>query len=96
VFTELLDVYLKHRSLLRDNVIHDLALLAQETAVNRYIELMVEANRKVAGPTPTLRDKVRAAQAIAAISDPVIAHADEPVDELRAEALAGVALLYPH
>jgi AcrR family transcriptional regulator len=96
VFTELLDVYLKHRSLLRDNVIHDLALLAQETAVNRYIELMVEANRKVAGPTPTLRDKVRAAQAIAAISDPVIAHADEPVDELRVEALAGVALLYPH
>lgn len=90
VFAELLDVYLRHRNLLRDNVLHDLA-----PVVHRFTELMVEANRRVAGPAPTLHDKVRAAQAIAAISDPVIAHADEPADELRAEVLSGVALLYP-
>src|ERR1044071_3337067 len=46
VFTELLDVYLKHRSLLRDNVIRDLALLAQEMVAHRFTELMIEANRK--------------------------------------------------
>jgi AcrR family transcriptional regulator len=96
VFDELLDVYLKHRSLLRENVIHDLTLLAQESVVHRFTELMFEANRKVAGPAPTLRDKVRATQAIAALSEPVIAHADEPAAELRTEVLSGVEQLYAH
>jgi hypothetical protein len=55
---------------------------------------MFEANRLAAGPDPTLRDKVRAAQAIAALSDPVVAYGDEPADELRKEVLRGVARLY--
>jgi len=37
---------------------------------------------------------VRAAQAIAALSDPVIAYADEPADQMRAEVLHGIAHLY--
>lgn len=94
VFEGLLDVYLKHRGLLRDNVMHDLALLAQAPVVHRFTELLFEANRRVAGPDPDLREKVRAAQAIAAVSDPVIAFADEPADELRAEVLRGIARLY--
>jgi AcrR family transcriptional regulator len=94
VFEALVDVYLRHRTLLRDNVMHDLALLSQAPTVRRFTELMLEANRIAAGPNPTLRAKVRAAQAIAALSDPVVAYADEPTDELRAEVLAGVARLY--
>jgi hypothetical protein len=74
--------------------VHDLALLAQGPVVRRFTELMFEANRKVAGPDPDLREKVRAAQAIAALSDPVIVFADEPADLVRAEVLRGVALLY--
>lgn len=94
VFEALVDVYLRHRMLLRDNVMHDLALLAQAPTVRRFKELMFEANDIAAGPNPTLRDKVRAAQAIAALSDPVVAYADEPTDALRAEVLDGVARLY--
>lgn len=95
VFEGLLDVYLRHRALLRDNVMHDLALLAQAPMLRRYTELMFTANRLAAGPDPTLRDKVRAAQAIAALSDPVIAYADVPAEQMRAEVLRGIALLYP-
>lgn len=94
VFEGMLDVYLRHRALLRDNVMHDLALLAQGPTVRRFTELMFRANRMAAGPDPTLREKVRAAQAIAALSDPVIAYADEPADQMRAEVLRGISRLY--
>jgi AcrR family transcriptional regulator len=94
VFAGLVDVYLRHRTLLRDNVMHDLALLTQVPTVTRFRDLLLEANRVAAGPNPTLREKVRAAQAIAALSDPVIAYADEPADQLREEVLRGVARLY--
>jgi AcrR family transcriptional regulator len=95
VIEELLDVNLRHRELLRDNLMHDLALLAQEAIIRRYAQLMREAIEKVAGTNPDLAAKVRAAQAVAALSDPVIVFADEPVDALRAEVLRGIALLYP-
>jgi AcrR family transcriptional regulator len=95
VFEAIVDVYMRHRYLLRANMIHDMALLAREDLASRFVELMVTANRVIAGPDPDLRGKVRAAQAVAMLSDPIIAHADEPPDELRAEVLAGVALLYP-
>jgi AcrR family transcriptional regulator len=95
VFEGLLDVHLAHRELLRDNVLHELALLARGSVVHRFTHLMHEANRIAAGPEPDLRATVRAAQAVAAIGDPVILHADEPADRLRAEVLRGIALLYP-
>ena len=91
----MVDVYLKHRRLLRDNLIHDMALLGQESVVRRFTQLMIEANRMVAGPDPDLREKVRAAQVVAMLSDPIIAHADEPPDQLREEVLRGVRRLYP-
>jgi AcrR family transcriptional regulator len=94
VFDGLLEVYLRHRSLLRDNVLHDLALLAQAPTLRRFTELMLEANRLAAGQNPTLRDKVRAAQAIAALSDPVVIFADEPAAQMRAEVMRGITLLY--
>ncbi|HEV7653022.1 MAG TPA: helix-turn-helix domain-containing protein [Actinophytocola sp.] len=95
VLEAIVDVYMRHRHLLRANMVHDMALLAREDLTARFVGLMVEANRAIAGPDPDLRAKVRAAQAVAMLSDPIIAHADEPADELRAEVLAGVALLYP-
>jgi AcrR family transcriptional regulator len=95
VLNELLDVYLKHRTLLRDNVLHDLTQLAQESATHRFTDLMSDLTRKVAGPSPTLGDKVRATQAITAISEPAITHANEPTTDLRTEIQHGVDLLYP-
>ena len=95
VLEAIVDVYMRHRHLLRANMIHDMALLAGGDLTARFIGLMVEANRVIAGPDPDLREKVRAAQAVAMLSDPIIAYADEPAGELRAEVLAGVALLYP-
>jgi AcrR family transcriptional regulator len=94
VFESLIDVYLKHRALLRDNVVHDLALLGQGPTLRRFTELMIRAGELASGPDPTLRDKIRATQAIAALSDPVIMFADEPADQMREEVLRGVALLY--
>jgi AcrR family transcriptional regulator len=95
VIEALLDVFLEHRYLLRDNLVHNLTVLTQETVVTRYAELMIEANRVVAGPKPSLRKKIRAAQTVAMLTDPVIAHADEPTDRLRSEVLRGVRLLHP-
>jgi AcrR family transcriptional regulator len=95
VLEAMVDVYMRHRHLLRANMIHDMALLAREDLTTRFAGLTTLANWVIAGPEPDLRDKVRATQAVAMVSDPIAAHADEPADELRAEVLAGVALLYP-
>jgi AcrR family transcriptional regulator len=93
LFEGFLDVYLRHRKLLRDNVIQDLALLAQAPTVQLLRDLMFEANHRALSPNPTFREKIRVAQAIAALSDPIIAYADDPADQLREEVLRGVALL---
>jgi AcrR family transcriptional regulator len=90
-----LDVWLKHRNLLRDNVMHNMAVLSQESVIRRFTELMFEANRRVAGPGADLPERIRAAQVIAMLSDPVITHADEPVERVREEVLRGARLLYP-
>lgn len=90
----ILDVHIKHRHLLHNNVLSDVALLAQESVARRFAKLMLDANRRVTGFDPDFRAKVRAAQAIAMLTDPVIIYADAPVDELRAAVLDGVAALY--
>jgi AcrR family transcriptional regulator len=94
VIERIVDVHLKHRHLLHNNVLKDLVLLAQESVARRFAKLMLDANRLVAGPDPDLPAKVRAAQAIAMLSDPVIIYADAPVGELRSAVLEGVAALY--
>ncbi|KAA9161065.1 TetR/AcrR family transcriptional regulator [Amycolatopsis acidicola] len=90
----LLEAHLKHRHLLHNNVLQDLAMMAQESVARRYARLMLEANRLVAGPGPDFATKVQAAQAIAMLSDPVIIYADAPIDDLRAAVLAGVKAFY--
>jgi AcrR family transcriptional regulator len=89
----LLDTYLEHRQSLR-LVLRDLALFVQEPMFERFVALTTEANRLVAGPRPDLAAKVRAAQAIAMLSDPVILLADQPTRALRREVLAGVRRLF--
>ena len=89
----LLDVWLSHRYLLRMNL-RDLGLTASKAVFDRFRDGMLKANQLVAGPDADLAGQVRAAQAIAMLSDPVVLFADAPVDELRAAVLDGVARLY--
>ncbi|MGC5014315.1 TetR family transcriptional regulator [Streptosporangium sp. DT93] len=89
----LVDVYLAHRGSLR-MILRDVALFAQDSAFQRFVAVMTEANRLVSGPDPDLRERVRAAQAIAMLSDPVILLADTPGGALRREVLAGVRRLF--
>lgn len=89
----LLDVWLGHRYLLRMNL-RDLGLTASKAAFERFRDGMLKANHLVAGPDADLAGQVRAAQAIAMLSDPVVLFADAPVAELRAAVLDGVDRLY--
>ncbi|NBH12227.1 TetR family transcriptional regulator [Amycolatopsis sp. SID8362] len=89
----LLGVWLRHRYLLRMNL-RDLGLTASTAVFERFRDGMLTANRLVAGPDADLAGRVRAAQAIAMLSDPVVLFADAPVAELRAAVLDGVDRLY--
>ncbi len=86
--TGLLEVFLAHRYLMRMSL-HDLALV-QGVTFDRYRNAALRANVLLAGPSPDLRAKVRAAQALAMVSDPVVLYADEPTDVLREVVLEGV------
>ncbi|MFF4013236.1 TetR family transcriptional regulator [Streptomyces sp. NPDC001717] len=85
----MLDVWLKHRYLLRLNL-QDLALATPGPAFARFRDAMLRANALVAGADPGLAERVRAAQAVAMLSDPVVLFADAPVEGLRAAVLDGV------
>jgi AcrR family transcriptional regulator len=89
--TGLLDVWLAHRYLMRMSL-HDLALV-EGVAFDRYRDAALRANVLLAGPDPDLRAKVRASQALAMVSDPVVLFAEEPADVLRATVLEGVRLV---
>jgi AcrR family transcriptional regulator len=87
-----LDTELKHRQLLRANL-RDLALSAAQPVFIRFRDAMLRANALVAGRGASFATKVRAAQALAMLGDPVVLFADAPVDQLRAEILVGVRSL---
>lgn len=93
VLEGLLDVWLKHRHLLRLNL-RDLGLAASPAAFDRFRDGMLRANALVAGPDPDFPHQVRAAQAIAMLSDPVVLFADSPQPELRDAVLDGVRSLF--
>jgi AcrR family transcriptional regulator len=92
VCSAILEVYLAHRKSLQ-LLLRDLSLLARAPLFARFVAVMTEANRLVAGPRPALAARVRAAQAIALLSDPVILLADAPTPALRREVLSGLARL---
>ena len=87
-----LDALLAHRQMLR-MLSHDFALLAQEDAGQRFYQVAHRANAVVAGLDAEPEDRVRAAQAIAMLSDPVVPFADAPTGWLRERILDGVRRL---
>lgn len=87
-----LDVWLAHRHLLRLNL-QDMALVTPGPAFARLRDSMLRANFLVAGADPGFAERVRAAQAVAMLSDPVVLFADAPVPALRAAVLDGVRRL---
>ncbi|HTN92014.1 MAG TPA: TetR family transcriptional regulator [Sorangium sp.] len=92
VIEGLLEVWLAHRRLLRTNL-HDLGLAEVGGVFARFRDALVRANHLVAGPRADFARRVRAAQAIAMLSDPVVLFADARTDALRAEVLRGVRQL---
>ncbi|MFZ3473667.1 TetR family transcriptional regulator [Streptomyces sp. 4.24] len=92
VIEGVLDVWLTHRHLLRLNL-QDTAPATPGPGFTRLRDAMLRANSLVAGADPGFEQRVRAAQAIAMLSDPVVLFADAPVPELRAAVLDGVRRL---
>jgi AcrR family transcriptional regulator len=92
VIEGVLDAELRHRHLLRMNL-RDLALSAARPIFERFRDAMLRGNALVAGRGASFSTRVRAAQALAMLGDPVVLFADAPVDELRAEILVGVRAL---
>jgi AcrR family transcriptional regulator len=92
VIEGVLDTELKHRQLLRANL-RDMALSAAQPVFIRFRDAMLRANALVAGRGASFATRVRAAQALAMLGDPVVLFADAPVDQLRAEIVAGVRML---
>lgn len=85
----ILDVWLAHRYLLRTNL-QDLAMVAANPIFTRFRQAMLRANALVAGPDADLADRVRAAQAIGMLADPVVLFVDADPVALRKMILEGV------
>ncbi len=86
------DTMLEHRGPL-GMLFHDLALVERGSTYHRLVQIAMRANELVAGPDGSRRDRVRAVQAIAMCSDPVVFLLDVPAAVLRADMLDGVRRL---
>ncbi|CAM5617523.1 hypothetical protein SAVIM338S_05748 [Streptomyces avidinii] len=87
-----LDVWLRHRRLIRLDL-QDMALATPGPAFAGLRDALLRASTLVAGADPGFAERVRAAQAVAMLSDPVALFADAPVPALRAAVLDGVRRL---
>ncbi|MBO2445818.1 TetR family transcriptional regulator [Actinomadura barringtoniae] len=92
VIEGLLEVWLTHRGLLRMQT-QDLALAADGPVFESFRDTAVQAEHLIAGPDPDLAARVRAVQAFAVLSDPVVMLADESAEALRPVVLEGVQRL---
>ncbi|TCC00593.1 TetR family transcriptional regulator [Micromonospora zingiberis] len=86
------DTMLEHRGPL-GMLLHDLALVDQGSTYHRLVRIAMRANEILAGPRASRRDRVRAVQAIAMCSDPVVFLMEVPAPVLRADMLDGVRRL---
>jgi AcrR family transcriptional regulator len=86
------DVYLKHRQTLV-MLIRDMTLLVEAPVASRFVAAIALANDLVAGPTPTLEDRVRASQVVAALGDPIALFRDLPPTHLKHLILTGAQAL---
>lgn len=92
VIEGLLDVWLTHRALLRMQT-HDLALAADGPVFERFRDTAVQAESLIGGENADLAARVRAIQAFALLSDPVVMLVDEPAELIRPIVLEGVQRL---
>ncbi|MGW0480401.1 TetR/AcrR family transcriptional regulator [Nonomuraea sp. NPDC003214] len=89
-----LDVMLAHRRTMA-LLLRDASVYADESAqvISRVTAFTGRAVDLLAGPGAGWRERVRAAQAFAAVADPVSQLPDVPVAELRAELLRGAGAI---
>ncbi|RLP95145.1 TetR family transcriptional regulator [Micromonospora sp. BL4] len=86
------DTILAHRRPL-GMLFHDIALVGRGDTYHRLMGIAMRANDLIAGPDAGRRERVRAVQAVAACSDPVVFFTDVPDEVLRADMLDGVRRL---
>ncbi|MGI5215965.1 TetR family transcriptional regulator [Plantactinospora sp. CA-290183] len=83
-----LDTLLAHRHTL-GSLYHDVTMLTRGSRHGRLIQIALRAYDLVAGPENGHLDRIRAVQAVAALSDPVVFFTDVPAERLRADMLDG-------
>ncbi|MER7169740.1 helix-turn-helix domain-containing protein, partial [Micromonospora sp. NPDC000207] len=88
-----IDVILAHRRSL-GMLFHDISMFSHGPTFARLLQIAMRANELVAGPDAGRRDQVRAVQAIAMCSDPVLFFNDVPDEVLRADMLDGPRRLF--
>ncbi|RLK26134.1 TetR family transcriptional regulator [Micromonospora sp. M71_S20] len=86
------DTILGHRRPL-GMLFHDIALVGRGDTYHRLMRIAMRANDLIAGVDAGRRERVRAVQAVAACSDPVVFFTDIPVEVLRADMLDGARRL---
>ncbi|GID48427.1 TetR family transcriptional regulator [Actinoplanes capillaceus] len=86
------DVHLRHRDTLL-MLVRDMTLLVQAPVADRIKAAIALANTLVSGPHPGLAERVRAAQVVAGLADPVVMFHDVPPARLRKLILAGARTL---
>ncbi|BCJ68523.1 helix-turn-helix domain-containing protein [Polymorphospora rubra] len=84
-----LDTLLKHRAPL-GMLVNDIAILTRNSVYRRILAVATQANELVAGPDADQRERVRATQAIAMVSDPIVFYTDADTATLREDMLDGV------
>ncbi|WP_433308080.1 TetR family transcriptional regulator [Micromonospora sp. CA-269861] len=86
------DIMLAHRRPL-GMLFHDIALVGRGDTYHRLIVIAMRANDLIAGPDAGRLERVRAVQAVAACSDPIVFFTDVSDEVLRADMLDGVRRL---
>ncbi|MBQ0901051.1 TetR family transcriptional regulator [Micromonospora sp. U21] len=86
------DTLLAHRRPL-GMLFHDIALVGRGDTYHRLMGIAMRANDLIAGPAAGRRERVRAVQAVATCSDPIVFFTDVPDEVLRADMLDGARRL---
>jgi AcrR family transcriptional regulator len=86
------DVGLAHRKTLL-MLVRDMTLLVQAPVAERFRAIMALANDLVCGPGRGLEQRVRAAQAVAGLTDPLVLFHDVPAQRLRRILLDGTRII---
>ncbi|WP_169813919.1 TetR family transcriptional regulator [Actinomadura kijaniata] len=82
------DVSLRHRHTLV-MLVRDMTLLVQAPVAERFKAILLLANDLVCGPDRRLEQRVRAAQVVAGLGDPIVAFHHVPAQKLRRLILDG-------